>query len=286
MTFRDNRVPSRVFSRWKSLNPAYEIDFSTDADCFEFLMQNFNPFIARFFEQIPVGMYKADLWRLCKLYLHGGVYADIDSVPHVDMDREFPFSHHNTFFSCLSKDDRSIFQAFMFVSRPKNPLILHFLLSFLLHRPFQRPNGPTFDMYQCLVDNIGVEKLLPEITYRLETIKIRVPIGTSRTATKAIPLHYFPPDIPYHVEHSSPEKFRFDIQNNTLWVRRIDQSTGWEHPHECNLVLETDPLFIYLFPESLQGHQKDLYKYYIAHQGKKIFDCRDRDYIRGRGYQQ
>ena len=31
-------------------------------------------------------MFKADLWRLCKLYVYGGIYADIDLVPYLSID--------------------------------------------------------------------------------------------------------------------------------------------------------------------------------------------------------
>jgi len=72
--------PNFVFQRWKKLNKDYDINFSLDDDCISFLIEHFNYYIADLFMKIPQGMYKADLWRLCKLYINGGVYADVDLV--------------------------------------------------------------------------------------------------------------------------------------------------------------------------------------------------------------
>jgi len=53
-------------------------------------------------------MYKADLWRLCKLYIHGGVYADVDLVPYINIDN---LDKDITFYSCISDSNDGIFQA-------------------------------------------------------------------------------------------------------------------------------------------------------------------------------
>ena len=116
MTYKKN-VPDKVFNRWKELNPTYNIDFSLDKECINFLKENFNSYIVNLFKSIDKGMYKADLWRLCKLYINGGVYADIDLVPYIDIDT---LDKHITFYSCMSTNPNSIFQAFMInFSKPK-----------------------------------------------------------------------------------------------------------------------------------------------------------------------
>ena len=126
MTYKKN-IPDIVFNRWKTLNENYKIEFSLDNDCIKFLKENFNDYIAELFKNIPQGMYKADLWRLCKLYKNGGVYADVDLVPYLNINS---LDKNITFYSCLSLSNDSIFQAFMVnFSKPKNPLILSFLIS-------------------------------------------------------------------------------------------------------------------------------------------------------------
>ena len=100
MTYKKN-IPNFIFNRWKELNPDYNIEFSMDEDCINFLSKNFNNHVVELFKKIPKGMYKADLWRLCKLYIEGGIYADIDLVPMVPID-SLIIEKNITFYSCLS----------------------------------------------------------------------------------------------------------------------------------------------------------------------------------------
>ena len=125
MTYK-KEIPDIVFNRWKLLNKEYKMELSLDHDCIHFLKQHFNDYIAELFSKIPRGMYKADLWRLCKLYICGGVYADVDLVPYLDMDK---LDKDITFYSCLGINGTSIFQAFMLNYKPKSPLILQFIIS-------------------------------------------------------------------------------------------------------------------------------------------------------------
>ena len=77
--------PKGVLERWKKLNPDYEIELSLDDSCINYLKRYFQEDKVKLFINIPQGMFKADLWRLCKLYIYGGVYADIDLVPYTSI---------------------------------------------------------------------------------------------------------------------------------------------------------------------------------------------------------
>ena len=46
-----NNIPYFVFNRWLHLNPQYEIDFSLDEDCRQFLNNEFN---MRFDHQLKI----------------------------------------------------------------------------------------------------------------------------------------------------------------------------------------------------------------------------------------
>lgn len=130
MTYNKN-IPPIVFDRWKDLNREYSLNLYLDIDCIQFLKINFNDYIANLFNEIKKGMYKADLWRLCILYINGGVYADVDLVPYLNIDK---LNKNITFYSCLSVVKNSIFQAFMInFSKPKSPLLLQFLISLLIN---------------------------------------------------------------------------------------------------------------------------------------------------------
>tara|TARA_B110000211_G_scaffold158151_1_gene179016 strand:+ start:7527 stop:7868 length:342 start_codon:yes stop_codon:yes gene_type:complete len=84
MTYKKN-IPYKVKNRWIEYNDSYNIDFSLDKDCLDFLKNNFN--IYNLFNNINIGAFKADLWRLCKLYKNSGVYADVDLVPYLNIDK-------------------------------------------------------------------------------------------------------------------------------------------------------------------------------------------------------
>lgn len=58
-------------------NPSYEYRFFDDVSCLHMLETAFVPRVAEAYKALLAGAYKCDLWRLCALYLHGGVYADI-----------------------------------------------------------------------------------------------------------------------------------------------------------------------------------------------------------------
>ena len=127
--------PYYVFKRWKVLNLDYNIELSLDKQCYDFMKSHFNEYVADLFNKIPQGMYKADLWRLCKLYIHSGVYSDIDLVPYLNLNT---LDKDITFYSCLATDTSAVFQAFIAnFSKPKNPLLLLFLISFLVNEPYK-----------------------------------------------------------------------------------------------------------------------------------------------------
>lgn len=61
----------------KSQNPRFIHYLYDDTDCYEFIKNNFEEKVLNAYEQLIPGAYKADLWRLCILYIYGGFYLDI-----------------------------------------------------------------------------------------------------------------------------------------------------------------------------------------------------------------
>jgi hypothetical protein len=275
-----NPVPEIVFSRWKALNPEYTIEFSLDEDCISFLKSHFNTHVASLFQEIPEGMYKADLWRLCKLYVHGGVYADVDLIPHIDLNSLYA---DVSFFTCLSIFPNSLFQAFL-ISKPKSPLLLHFLISFLQNRPDKIGLGPTKDMYECLRYNLNRKSLVAGKKYVIDEITIPIPIGTSDKNIKLINLFYFPNNVKYNIRlipNRHRDSFDFSIQDNYLVVVRRDANCGWGHPHTVDICIEGSEC-IYLFQEKLDTN--NLADCYVEWAKQKILDSRDKVYIENKGW--
>ena len=272
MTYK-KKIPPFVQIRWKVLNPTYTVELSLDNDCFNFLKKAFNSDVALKFMTIPRGMYKADLWRLCKLYMEGGVYADVDLVPYLNLDSLDP----DVFYTCLATDPAYIFQAFMMNQRPKSPLILVFLLSLLYNNPYTMNNGPCFDMCSCLRYNIG-EALESDKEYIIRTPKFRVDVPSNSNHLKYIDLVYFPTNMDYFVT-CSQGNFSFKIIKNMLIVRNNDKR-GWDTPFHVHICFRTEQRVL-LFQEVDPGHMKYCH---VKYRNKKILDSRDPLYFDNRGW--
>jgi mannosyltransferase OCH1-like enzyme len=321
MTYH-SQLPPVVTKRWLDLNPEYKIDFSLDAECIQFIDSELTRSIAELFIHIHRGMYKADLWRLCKLYIHGGVYADIDLVPFapISMMTSVPSV---TFYSYLSLCDDSIFQALMVHSRKRSPLLLGFLISFILNKPYMMiDNGPTNDMYEFILYNVRAQaaamvvtattavpsiptKLQPYVYYTLPQIYIPVTVSSLK-GSQLIHLYYFPPSIKYtlHIHPKSQnkwvianqDKLVMKIANHCLRVHLVDAGADADAADAgvdihssfivdiCIQLPDNEPEVIYLFQECIREPPRISTCYIADCNGKNIMDCRDPNYIRDRGW--
>jgi len=86
-------IPLKIYQTWhtknlskpmketvenlKKQNPEFEHFLFDDNDCIEFIDKYFHKDVLDAFNKLKPGAYKADLWRLCVLYINGGVYIDI-----------------------------------------------------------------------------------------------------------------------------------------------------------------------------------------------------------------
>ena len=66
---------------WQKVNPMYEYKFFDDVDCRKFIREYFENDVVEAFDTLLPGAFKADLFRYCYLYIHGGVYIDLDCAP-------------------------------------------------------------------------------------------------------------------------------------------------------------------------------------------------------------
>ena len=310
--------PKSVLHSWLKLNPSVNIDFSVDDECVKFLGKEFNSNIAELFKYINRGMYKADLWRLCKLYIHGGVYADIDLVPFrslAQITSSVPLAptHPATFFSCLSLGSPSIFQAFIKHTRPRSPLLLGTLISFLVNKPYTNiDNGPTSDMYHFLLYNVRAsashecdladipESLHPFTHYTVH--QVRIPIHFSSRDEDIIPLHYFPNDVNYTLSVSpntrnkwvlaNKDKIKMKIENQCLMLDvDADADADADAMDDEGFIIdicidlpENEPEVIYLFQENIREPPYINTCYIADSNGMNIMDCRAPNYIRDRGW--
>lgn len=122
-------IPLNIFQTWstkdlplkmkqrvellKQQNPRFTHHLFDDNDCREFIKNNFNSEVLNAYDILIPGAYKADLWRLCVLYINGGIYMDIKlncingfklieltEKNHYVKDRIPPFSIYNALMAC------------------------------------------------------------------------------------------------------------------------------------------------------------------------------------------
>ena len=91
--YYNSLIPLNIFQTWitkdlppkmrenverlKQQNPRFTHHLFDNNDCREFIKDNFDSEVLNAYDTLIPGAYKADLWRLCVLYIHGGIYMDI-----------------------------------------------------------------------------------------------------------------------------------------------------------------------------------------------------------------
>lgn len=78
----------------------YDVHVYNDEACHHFLLKYWGEKILMRFNSLKQGAHKMDLWRYCMLYLRGGIYLDIKTVPIKKIDEVF--TQKNTWYTCLS----------------------------------------------------------------------------------------------------------------------------------------------------------------------------------------
>lgn len=79
---------NRLQNSWKS--SGWEYRFYTDDNCRDFIIKHYPQRFIHGYDQILPGAFKADFFRLLVLFVHGGVYADIDVHLDSNLDHFIP----------------------------------------------------------------------------------------------------------------------------------------------------------------------------------------------------
>ena len=132
-----NSVNAHLFSTistWKEMNVNYDYMYWADDDCYTFIKDNFDKSVLEAYNMLYAGAYKSDIFRLCVLYIYGGIWTDISSLCEVPLDNVINNEH---LIIVKDTDDTqsiygNIYQAFI-ISEPKNKLIDH-ILHFTVNR--------------------------------------------------------------------------------------------------------------------------------------------------------
>lgn len=85
-TWKNCELPPEAISlreKWESVNakqPLHSTLFN-DSEMLSFMEQHFDAEVVHMYNDLPLGVMRADLWRLAIIYIKGGIYADIDVAP-------------------------------------------------------------------------------------------------------------------------------------------------------------------------------------------------------------
>jgi mannosyltransferase OCH1-like enzyme len=83
-TWHTKMLPPLMFNAVKRIrkhNPRFNYKLFDDNECREFIKNNFKSDVLFAYDSLIPGAYKADLWRYCILFMHGGIYLDIKFSP-------------------------------------------------------------------------------------------------------------------------------------------------------------------------------------------------------------
>ena len=86
LCYKHKEIPEYIIPNWQKINPNYKIILYDNKDCIDFLNEHYGEEYVNIFNFIKDGPIKADFWRCCILYKYGGVYADIDTKPIMQLD--------------------------------------------------------------------------------------------------------------------------------------------------------------------------------------------------------
>ena len=108
-------------------NSNYEYYFFDDDDSRKFIAENFSVDVLITFDNLIPGAYKADLFRYCYLFIHGGFYVDINKTLEVTLDEIIDQNYDYDFISVIDRyNDKNktfgIFQAII-ASTPNSELM-------------------------------------------------------------------------------------------------------------------------------------------------------------------
>jgi mannosyltransferase OCH1-like enzyme len=157
-TWRTKDLPPKMKDRVESLksrHPKFEHKLFDDNDCREFIQKHFREEVLQTYDKLIPGAYKADLWRLCILFIHGGIYMDIKlncvngfhlieltEKEHYVVDRP-PNSIYNGFLSCRKGNP--------FLLEGINKIVENVKNNYYGETPLH-PTGP------CMLGNLVVNK--------------------------------------------------------------------------------------------------------------------------------
>ena len=110
----------RAVESWIEKNPTWTHCFHDDSTRRTLIHKHFSQRVLDAYDNIVPGAFRADLWRLCVLYVEGGVYTDVDTVSVVPLD-DF-LGGETEFCTSIDLNPAHLYNTFI-ASVPKHPFL-------------------------------------------------------------------------------------------------------------------------------------------------------------------
>lgn len=142
MTYHEiEKIPQYVYNNLKEYCKGYNIYIYNDKECIDFLNRYYGKRYVDIFQKLN-GPHKADFWRYCMLYIHGGVYFDIKTNFQIPIDEIFDHTLENTWYTIIDNSRNNIYNGII-ATFPCNKIIGK-SIRFILH------NHPPINYYQYI----------------------------------------------------------------------------------------------------------------------------------------
>jgi hypothetical protein len=271
-TFETNEIPLLKYNSIMTiidLNPEYEYMFFNKKKRREFIKKNFNSNILEAYDTLVPGAYRADLFRYCVLYVHGGCYIDCKIILRKPI-REW-----------IGDENFKLVQDYGTTSRSSNGLLMFDKNNHTLLRIIKRAATNIFSkMYSDAFEITGpklLSQFFKEYNHSLKSIiknrdlyrdyknsyvtdqkgdiicHMSYPgyyIGYLDTNRYLQLFHdgeiyYMDKTICgkykiYTYPHNYRYKFTFKIKGRKLFIERTDQPIGWNFNLRLNVVNDTN----------------------------------------------
>ena len=107
---------------WKEQQKnGFEYYFFNNEDCDSFIKENFDGNVYQAYNNLPMGVMKADLWRYCIIYINGGIYADSDTICKVNANEII--NNNKGLLLVVPENGTTFFCQWVFAAPPKSPIL-------------------------------------------------------------------------------------------------------------------------------------------------------------------
>jgi mannosyltransferase OCH1-like enzyme len=144
-----NVIPEYVHKNINKYCEGFNIQIYDDKMCQDFIEKYFGHQALKIFNNFKKGAFKADFWRYCILYIHGGLYFDIKTNFQVPIKDIFDLTKPDTWYTVIGHDKKSIYNGII-VTPPGNPIIFESIKYI-----YKNPNPFSYSLYiKKLFNNI------------------------------------------------------------------------------------------------------------------------------------